>query len=208
MASILGRKIGMTQTFGPDGKMVAVSVIKAGPCKVLSRRTKEKEGYVASVVGFEDIEGSKVKNKPLLGLFKKLGVSPYREIKELRDLDAEPGTELTVTQFTEGDLVSVRGTSKGKGFQGVIKRHGFSGMRGSHGADFKRAMGSAGMHTWPARVLKGKKMPGHDGVDQICVKNIEVLKTVPEENLLLVKGAVPGAKNGLLRIEKIGSRKK
>lgn len=208
MAGLIGRKIGMTQAYGEDGKYFPVTVIEAGPCKVLKTRTSDKDGYQAAVLGFEETEGAKIKNRSNLGMFKKLGTSVYKIIREFRSLEAEPGADLTVEQFQPGDKLIVRGRSKGKGFAGGIRRHGFSRGRETHGGKFIRAIGSSGMCEFPGRVFKGRKMPGHLGDKNTMTRPVEVLKIVPEENLLLVKGPLPGAKNGLLRIESFNTGKK
>jgi large subunit ribosomal protein L3 len=207
MAMILGRKIGMTQTFGPEGEFIPVTVIKAGPCKLLELRTPEKHGYSAAVVGFEEVEGARVKDKARLGFFKKLGTSVYRVSKEFRDGAGEVGADLSVGQFNARDVVEICGTSKGHGWTGVIKKWNFATGRESHGGNCQRKMGSSGMHTWPAHVIKGKKMSGRWGSEKITLEYVEVVGIVPEDNLLLVKGPLPGGKHGLLSIRKVGVAK-
>ncbi len=199
MGILLGRKIGMTQAFEEDGAMIPVTVVYAGPCRVLEQKTEEKHGYKASVLGFEEIPGARSR-KPLLGLFKKLQSPVFKFIREFRGTDATAGQDLKVDQFKKGETVSVEGISIGKGWAGVIKKYNFSRGRESHGGNFNRAVGSCGMHTWPARTIPGKKMPGHMGVEKVTLKTVEVVDVIPEENLILLKGPVPGADQALLKI--------
>ena len=208
MSFILGRKVGMTQAFADDGRLVPVSIIEAGPCKVLSKREVEKNGYSAALVGFEEIEGSKIKRKSELGLFKKLATSCYKVIRECRDLDADVGTDLTVDQFKPGEKIVVTGFSKGKGWAGVIKLWNFSRGRESHGGKFSRHPGSIGNCTEPARVIKGRKMAGQWGNEKITLRSVEVVQALPEDGLLLVKGPLPGSREGLLSIRGLGEQKK
>ncbi|WAM32423.1 50S ribosomal protein L3 [Caldicellulosiruptor naganoensis] len=199
---ILGKKIGMTQVFDETGKVIPVTVIEAGPCVVVQKKTVEKDGYSAIQVGFEDIKGSKL-NKPLRGHFAKHGVKPKRYLRELRLKDAdkyEVGQEIRVDIFSPGERVDVTGISKAKGFQGVIKRHGQQRGPMSHGSMYHRRVGSMGSNTFPARTFPGKKMPGRMGGKRVTVLNLQVVKVDPERNLLLVKGSVPGNKNSLLII--------
>ena len=203
---ILGRKIGMTQVFDESGEAVPVTVIEAGPCSVVQIKTAEQDGYNAVQVGFFDRKDGKF-NKPELGHFKKANVQPKRYLKELSvdsfDDDVSVGSVIDSSTFSEGDLVDVTGQSKGKGFAGVVKRWGFAGGRKSHGGEQDhRRPGSIGQSAQPSRVFKGQKMPGRMGNKQATVQNLEVIKTDPERNLLLVKGAVPGSRNGLLVIRK------
>lgn len=207
MAGIIGRKIGMTQTFDAEGGTVPVTVIQAGPCKVLASRTDEKNGYGGSVLGFEEIEGSKVKNKSLLGAFKKWGTPCYRVIREFRGFTPEAGSDVNVAQFNPGDLLMLEGVSKGHGWTSVIKKWNFRTGRESHGGNCQRKMGSSGMHTWPAHVVKGKKMSGHWGCESVTLRSVEVVKVVAEENLLMVKGPVPGGRLALIKALKIGTKK-
>jgi large subunit ribosomal protein L3 len=202
MKGILGKKIGMTQIF-ENGKLVPVTVIEAGPCFVLQKKTAEKEGYVAIQVGF-DGKSEKNINKPMAGIFKKANVKPLSFLREFK-VDAvdgfELGQEFKVDVLNGVEYVDVTGTTKGKGFQGVMKRYGFDGGPRSHGASlFHRAPGGIGQSTWPGKVMKGKKMPGRMGNDKVTVQNLKVVKVDAENNLLLVKGAVPGAKNSYLVI--------
>lgn len=201
--AILGRKIGMTQIFDENGKVVPVTVIQAGPCPVIQKKTVEKDGYDAIQVGFED-KREKLVNKPMKGQFNKAGVSPKRFIKELRLEDTsayEVGQEINVDAFQPGDKVDVTGTSKGKGFAGVIKRWNFHIGPKSHGSKFHRAPGSQGASSDPSRTFKNRKMPGQMGHVTRTVLNLEVVKTIPEKNLILIKGGVPGPKKGYLVIK-------
>lgn len=202
MAVILGRKVAMTQAFNENGGLQPITIIQAGPCKVIETKTDEKNGYSSAVVGFDQIEGSKLKNKSLLGKFKKLGVPVFKVIREFRNFTAEQGSDLTVEQFQKGDKLVVSGRSKGKGFQNAIKRYNFSRGRETHGGNFNRAIGGTGMCEFPGRVFKGKKMPGHMGDRNLTQKSVTVVDVIPEENLLLVRGPVMGGKNGLLTIRK------
>ncbi len=201
--SILGRKIGMSQVFDEEGKAVPVTVIEAGPCYVVQKKTMERDGYTALQVGFEDVRGEKL-NKPLRGHYKKNDVNPLRLLKEIRlsesELDEyEVGQEIKVDIFSPGECVDVQGVSKGKGFAGGIKRHGFHRGPMKHGSKYHRRPGSLGAKG-PARVFKGRKLPGRYGGDKVTVQNLQVVKVVPDHNLLLVRGAVPGPRRGLLFI--------
>lgn len=200
---ILGKKIGMTRVYAEDGTAVGVTVLKAGPCYVTQRKTVEKEGYNAIQVGFDTKKDSRV-NKPLAGHFKSAGKGAFYHLQEFRvdnPGDYELGQEINVNDmFKVGDIVDVTGTAKGKGFQGVMKRHNFSGGPGGHGSGFHRAPGSIGMCAWPARVVKGKKLPGRMGGQTVTKKNVKIVDIRVEDNALLVKGAIPGAKQGLLHI--------
>jgi large subunit ribosomal protein L3 len=200
---ILGKKIGMTQIFDDNGKVLPVTVVKAGPCHVLQIKSQEKDGYKSICVGFEDIRESLV-NKPVSGLYKKADVKVKRYIRELRLDDAdkfEVGQELKLDEvFKAGETIDVSGTSKGKGFQGVIKRHGQSRGRMTHGSHFHRSPGAMSGCSDPSRVFKGKKLPGHMGHEKITVQNLNIVRIDKENNLMLIKGAVPGPKGGLLVI--------
>jgi len=202
---MIGKKIGMTQVFREDGRVVPVTVIRAGPCTVTQVRTVATDGYEAAQLGFEE---AKRLNKPLRGHLKGTGFSRYlREfpVEEVESL--QPGQQITVEMFQPGDRVDVVGTSKGKGFQGVMKRHGFRGGPRTHGqSDRARAPGSIGGGTTPGRVYKGKPMAGHMGNVRNTVKNLEVVQVDAERNLMLVKGGVPGAPRGLLLIQKTKQR--
>jgi len=209
MKMIIGRKVGMTQIF-KDNKAIPVTVIKAGPCVIVQKKTVETDGYNALQLGFEEIPEKKV-NKPLLGHFKKFGVKPFRILKEFRvdNVDEfEIGQEITVSMFKEGDIVDVTGWSKGRGFAGAMKRWGFRGGPRSHGSKFHRQLGSVGQHTEPAKIWKGKKMPGRYGNERVTIRNLEVVEVDAENNLLVVKGGVPGARGGLLLIRSAKAPKK
>ncbi|KUK36128.1 MAG: large subunit ribosomal protein [Thermacetogenium sp.] len=201
---ILGRKVGMSQVFDEEGKAVPVTVIEAGPCYVVQKKTPERDGYAALQLGFEEVEANKL-NRPLRGHFAKNGVRPLRFLKEIRlDSDAvdsyEVGQEVKVDIFNPGDYVDVQGVTKGKGFAGGIKRHGFHRGPMKHGSKYHRRPGSLGAKG-PARVFKGRKLPGRAGGEMRTVKNLKVVKVDPEHNLLLVRGAVPGPRMGLLLIK-------
>lgn len=203
---LIGRKIGMTQIFKDDGEVVPVTVLYVGPCKVLSFRTREKNGYEAVQLGFEPVKLEKL-NKPQQGYFKKLNLDVgYRVIREVpvdSFEDIKEGDEIKVDLFKQGERVDVTGTSKGRGFQGVMKRFGFSGGPDSHGSSlFHRRPGSIGSNTDPGRVIKGKRMPGRMGGETVTVKNLEVVDVDVERNLLYLKGAVPGARNSLVIVRK------
>ncbi len=200
--AILGRKLGMTQVWSDDDRLIPVTVIEAGPCVVAQVKTIERDGYRAAQLGFGDIRESKV-NKPMAGHFKKAGVAPKRFLAEVPLDEGEElkvGDEVTVEGIEPGMRVHITGTSKGKGFQGVMKRHNFRGGPGGHGSHFHREPGSIGMCATPSRVLRGSRMAGHMGSETVTVRNLEVVRVDVEQNLLLVKGAVPGGKNGLLTI--------
>jgi large subunit ribosomal protein L3 len=203
MKAILGRKVGMTHIFDNEGRVVPVTVIEAGPCWVVQVRTEEKDGYKAVQLGFQQIKKEKNVSKPILGVFKKAGIPPCRVLKEFKMTGFNVGDKVTVEIFLKGDVVNVSGISKGKGFQGVMKRHNFKGGPDSHGSMFNRAPGSIGSSSFPSRVWKGKRMAGHMGNRRVTVKNIKVVDVIPEQNLLLVKGAVPGGENGILEIWKV-----
>lgn len=203
-STILGRKLGMTQVWSDDDRMIPVTVIEAGPCVVTQVKTEKTDGYEAIQIGFGDIKEKKV-NKPMGGHFAKQGVEPRRTLAEVRVDDASEhknGEEITVGIFEDVKSVDVTGTSKGKGFAGVMKRHNFGGGRASHGSHFHRSGGSIGQAATPARVFPGRKMAGQMGDERVTVKNLEVVRIDAERNLLLVKGAVPGAKGALLTIRK------
>lgn len=198
--AILGKKIGMTQIFTEDGVLIPVSVIQAGPCPVVQKKTEEVDGYTAVQVGFED-KKEKRANKPEKGHFGKAGVPVKKHLKEFKlDNAAElnVGDALTVEQFVDGDVVDVTGTSKGHGFAGSIKRWGTHRGPMTHGSHYHRGPGSLGACSDPSRVFKGKKMPGHYGVDKVTIQNLDLVKIDTERNLLLVKGSIPGPKGGLV----------
>lgn len=203
MKGIIGKKVGMTSVFD-GGKLVAVSVIEAGPCVITQIKTEDTDGYYATQVAFDE---RKEKNTPkaLQGHFKKAGTTPKRKLHEFRDYDfgKQVGDSVTVTVFEEGDLVNVIGTSKGKGFQGVVKRHGFSGVgMGSHGQhDRMRAPGSLGASSDPSHVFKGMRMAGRMGGNRVETLNLKVVKVLPESNIVLIKGSIPGAIGSYVIIE-------
>jgi large subunit ribosomal protein L3 len=198
MKNILGRKVGMTSVFTADGRSVPVTVIAAGPCTVVERRTKEKHGYEAVALGFESVKRNRL-TRALTGHFKKQGVEAARVVREFRTGlgDAAVGDSVTVAGFEPGDRVDVVGVSKGHGFSGGIKRHNFSGGGASHGSMIHRQPASNG-DTNAGRTTKGSRRPGHFGVDRTTLQNLEVVRADSERNLLLVRGAVPGAKNSLV----------
>ena len=204
MKAILGRKVGMTSVYDSRGNKVGCTVIEAGPCTVTQVKTEETDGYNAVQIGFGD---KKEKNTPnaMKGHFKKANTEPLRKLIEVRDFDFEKnlGDQLTADIFEEGEIVAVVGISKGKGFQGVVKRHGFHGVGdATHGQHNRgRAPGSIGMASTPSRVLKGQKMGGRMGTDRVKVKNLEIIKVIPEENLIVVSGSIPGHKNSFVIIE-------
>jgi large subunit ribosomal protein L3 len=200
---ILGAKLGMTQIFDENARAVPVTVIQAGPCTVTQVKSPERDGYAAVQLAFGDIKPKRV-TKPRAGHFAKAGVEPRRHLVELRTADAADytlGQTLTAEVFAAGDRLDVVGVSKGKGFAGVMKRHGFKGLGASHGTERKhRSPGSVGACATPSRIFKGMRMAGHMGHQRVTVLNLEVVKVDPERNLLLVKGAVPGPKRGLVML--------
>jgi large subunit ribosomal protein L3 len=200
---ILGKKVGMTRVYDEVGQAVPVTVIEAGPCKILQVKTKAADGYSAIQVGFGEKKASRV-NQAMAGHLKKSNSDGYYFIREFRtdsDSTYEVGQAVTLSDVIKiGEKVDVQGTSKGRGFQGVIKRHGFGGGGSGHGSMFHRAPGSIGCSAYPARVVKGKKMPGRMGNDTVLRKNVIVVDVRAEENVVLLKGPLPGAKNGLLKI--------
>jgi len=200
---ILGKKVGMTRVYDEVGQAVPVTVIEAGPCKVLQVKTETNDGYSAIQVGFGNKKASRI-NKAIAGHLKKSGSEGYSFIREFRvsdDTAYEVGQEISLDDVMKaGDKVEVQGISKGRGFQGVIKRHGFGGGGSGHGSMFHRAPGSIGCSAYPSRVMKGKKMPGRMGNDTVLRKNVIVVDVRSEENVVLLKGPLPGAKNGLLKI--------
>lgn len=200
MTSIVGKKLGMTQIFGDGGRVIPVTVIEAHPGCVVEVKTVQKHGYEAIKVGFFEAAKEKRLNKPSLGVFKKAGTKPYKLLREFRVGGLKVGEMVTAEGFAKGDTVSARGISKGKGFQGVMKRCNFKGGPGSHGSMFNRAPGSIGASSYPSRVWKNQGMPGHMGSEAVTVKNLKVVEV--RENLILIKGAVPGAKNAIIEITK------
>ncbi|MCM5661727.1 50S ribosomal protein L3 [Galbibacter mesophilus] len=205
MSGLIGKKIGMTSIFDENGKNIPCTVIEAGPCVVTQVRTTEVDGYEALQLGFDD-KAEKRASKAELGHAKKAGVSPKKKVVEFKDFKSEHklGDTLTVEQFVEGEFIDVTGTSKGKGFQGVVKRHGFGGVgQSTHGQHNRlRAPGSIGAASYPSRVFKGMRMAGQMGAEKVTVQNLRVLKVVPEKNLLVVKGCVPGHKNAYVIVQK------
>lgn len=202
MTAILGKKLGMTQLFSSDGRLVPVTVIEAGPCCVVQVKTVERDGYPAVQVGF--IEETKIKKqtKPRAGVFKKAGVKVYRILKEFSIDGPKAGDFIRVDSFSKGDVVQVAGVSKGKGFQGVMKRHRFKGGPDTHGSMFNRAPGSIGASSFPSRVWRGQRMAGHMGNRRVTVRNLEVFDVKPEQNIMLIKGAIPGAPETIIEIWK------
>lgn len=205
MSGLLGKKIGMTSMFDASGRYVACTVLQAGPCVVTQVKTKEKDGYNAIQLGFGD-KKEKHTSSAEQGHFRKANVKPQRRVAEFKDFEEEknPGDTITLDIFTEGEYVDVIGTSKGKGFQGVVKRHHFSGVGSqSHGQhDRLRAPGSLGASSFPSRVLKGMRMAGRMGGGRVKARNLQVLKLIKEKNLLVVKGSVPGANGSIVMIQK------
>ncbi|MBP3786011.1 MAG: 50S ribosomal protein L3 [Bacteroidaceae bacterium] len=205
MPGLLGRKIGMISVFSADGKNVPCTVIEAGPCVVTQVKSVEKDGYEAVQLGFAEIKEKNV-SAPLMGHFKKAGVSPKRHLAEFKNFDQELnlGDTVTVDLFADAQYVDVIGTSKGKGFQGVVKRHGFGGVgQATHGQDDRlRKPGSIGACSYPAKVFKGLRMGGQMGNERVTTQNLRVLKVIPEKNLLLIKGSVAGCKGSIVLIEK------
>lgn len=205
MSGLIGRKIGMTSLFDENGKNIPCTVIEAGPCVVTQVRTLEVDGYKALQLGFDD-KTAKSSNKALDGHFKKAGTIAKKKVIEFQEFEEQHklGDQLTVELFSEGEFVDISATSKGKGFQGVVKRHGFAGVgQATHGQHNRlRAPGSVGAASYPARVFKGMRMAGRMGGNKVTVQNLRVLKVVPEKNILVVKGCVPGHKNAYVIIQK------
>lgn len=206
MSAILGRKLGMTSIFTEDGNFIPCTVIEAGPCPVVQIKTKERDGYEAVQIGYEPIAERKV-NRPRAGHFAKHDVEATRHLKEFRQLvdKVKSGDIVTVESFSEGDKIKVSATSKGKGFQGVVRRHHFGGVgMATHGqSDRPRAPGSIGSSSYPSRVFKGMRMAGRMGGTRISIRNLTILRVMPEQNLILVKGSIPGAMNSVVEIVKL-----
>ncbi len=203
MKTILGKKMGMTQIFTETGAVVPVTVVEAGPVTVTQVKTVETDGYNAVQVGFEDAKPQRV-NKPMMGHFEKAGVTPKKHLAEFRVEDGEKyevGQQITVADFEEGKKMDVTGTSKGKGTQGNIKRHGHHRGPMTHGSKHKRLAGALAAGTYPSRVFKGNAGPGRMGHETVTVQNVELVKVIEEKNLMLIKGAVPGNKGGIIRIQ-------
>jgi large subunit ribosomal protein L3 len=200
---LIGKKLGMTQIFAEDGRKIPVTVVEAGPCVVLQKKTTAKDGYNAIQVGFGQKDAAKV-TRPLVGHCKAAGQGVFQYLRELRVDDVDRftvGDQLKADIFASGDIIDVTGTSIGKGFQGVIKRWGFKGGRSSHGSRFHRAPGSIGCSATPSRVFKNKKMPGQLGNKAVTVQKLQVVRVDLADNLILIKGAIPGADNGLVLIK-------
>lgn len=204
MKGILGKKLGMTQIFAEDGSVIPVTVVQAGPCLVVQRKTTDSDGYEAVQIGLVEDKALRHVIKPMKGHFDKAGVAPMRELMEfdVEDADpAKPGDQIMASVFAENDYVDVIGTSKGKGFQGVVKRHGFRGGRTSHGSMFHRAPGSIGSSAFPSRVFPGMRMAGRMGGDRVTVKNLKIVKINEEENLIYLRGAIPGGRNATIALQ-------
>jgi large subunit ribosomal protein L3 len=205
MSGIIGKKVGMTSIFGADGKNIPCTVIEAGPCVVTQVKTLENDGYTAIQLAYDE-KKEKNTSKQLLGHFKKANTTPKRKLVEFKKFGETKslGESICVDLFSEGDYVDVVGTSKGKGFQGVVKRHGFAGVGGqTHGQHNRlRAPGSLGASSWPSRVFKGMRMAGRMGGDRVKIQNLQVLKVFTEQNLLVVSGSIPGAKGSYVILEK------
>jgi len=205
---LIGKKVGMTSLFMPDGSHIPVTVLEVGPCTVTQIKTVATDGYNALQLGFGSKRPSRV-NRPNMGHMKKAGDKLFSELREF-DVDNPEnfnvGQELGIGMFDVGEAVMVTGTSKGRGFQGVVKRHGFHGGKDSHGCKSHRVPGSIGTSAWPSRVTKGKKMPGQYGVDRHTIKNLKIVDIRPEQNLLLIKGAIPGPSSGMVLIKKLKER--
>jgi len=207
ITGLLGKKVGMTQLLDDDGTAVAVTVIHAGPCVVVQRKTKQKDGYDAVQLGFVEFVKPKRVTKPMTGHFKKSNVAPARFVREVGiqgEDGANPGDKVMVDIFNANELVHVVGTSKGRGFAGFVKRHHFRGGRATHGSMFHRAPGSIGSSAYPSRVLKGMRMAGHLGNARVTVQNLRVARVDQDNNLLFVRGAVPGPPGGYVVVEKSG----
>jgi large subunit ribosomal protein L3 len=205
VSGIIGRKVGMTQVYAEDGRAFPVTVIEAGPCVVVQRRSKDKDGYSAVQVGLVETRKVKRITKPMKGHFDKAGLPPCRVLREFRVTDGaevKVGDKLGVDLFTPGDKVDVTGISRGHGFQGVVKRHHFAGGAATHGSMFHRAPGSIGASAFPSRTLKGMRAAGHMGTDRVTVRNIQVVRVDAGNNLLVVRGSVPGAGGSIVVIRK------
>ena len=203
MKTLIGKKVGMTQIFDETGKVIPVTVIEAGPCVIAQVKSVETDGYNAIQLGYEDVKETKL-NKPERGHFAKANIAAKKHLREFR-LDSVEGltvgSELTVNVFAEGDRLDIQGTSKGKGFQGVIKRHGQSRGPMGHGSMYHRRPGSMGPTSTPGRVFKGKKLPGHMGRVTVTIQNLDVVKVDTDKNVVLVKGSVPGPKGAILKLK-------
>jgi large subunit ribosomal protein L3 len=211
VTGLIGKKVGMTQMFDADGTVHPATVLKAGPCVVAQVKTAQSDGYEAVQLGLVDGKPTK-ENKAMQGHFKKAGVPPTRVRREVKVKEGgeapKPGDQVNVSIFADGERVDVIGTSRGKGFQGVVKRHHFAGGRATHGSMFHRAPGSIGASSYPSRVVKGMRMGGHMGADRVTVRNVKVLRVDAENNLLMIEGAVPGGPNSVVVIRKAVAVKK
>jgi len=211
LKAIIGQKVGMTQIYDHHGMLTPVTVVQAGPCPVLQVMTKERHGYEAIQVGFGDVKESSL-NKPELGIFKKISATPMRWIREIRTDKAssfQVGQTLKVDAFVMGDYVDVTGNSKGKGFAGAVKRHNFGGGPSTHGqSDRQRAPGSSGSNTYPGRVFKGKLFPGHLGAERVTTQHLEIIEVIPDKDLLLIRGAIPGPIQSLVFVKQTVKRVK
>ena len=211
VTGLIGKKVGMTQLFDPDGTVHPATVLKAGPCVVAQVKTAHGDGYEAVQIGLVEVRPRK-ENKATQGHFKKAGVPPTRVVREVKQAagsePVKPGDQVNVSIFADGERVDVVGTSRGKGFQGVVKRHHFAGGRATHGSMFHRAPGSIGASSYPSRVVKGMRMGGHMGADRVTVRNLKVLRVDAENNLLLLEGSVPGGPNSILLVRKAVAAKK
>jgi large subunit ribosomal protein L3 len=209
MKGLIGKKLGMTSVYDESGTAVPVTVIEAGPCVVVQQKNNDKDGYSAVQLGYEDQKEQRM-NKPALGHLKKAGVSAKRILREIRvdgSIEVAVGDEITAGAFEDVTYVDIIATGKGRGFQGVVKRYNFGGGRASHGGGWIRRTGSIGMCEFPGRVFKGKKMPGQMGDKRVTTQNLRIVQVRPEENLILVKGSVPGAKGGIVVIKEALKRK-
>lgn len=208
VTGLVGRKVGMTQLFLEDGRVIPVTVIEAGPCRVLDVKTPERDGYAAVQLAFEEATEDRF-NRPTLGRFKKANVPPARHLREFAYVGEPPlvGSVIDAAIFEPGQRIDVTGTSIGKGFAGCMKRHHFRGGPATHGSMFHREPGSIGSSSWPSRVWKNKKLPGHMGAERVTIKRLEVVRVEADQHLLFVHGAVPGSKNGLVVIRKDGAPK-
>ena len=202
---ILGKKLGMTQVFAADGRRIPVTVVEAGPCTVVQKKTESTDGYNALQLGFAAKKSHRT-SKPMMGHFKQADQGAFAHLREVAAENIDDytvGDQVTCdVLLKEGDIVDVTGTSKGKGFQGVIKRWGFAGGRASHGSKFHRGPGAIGQSAWPAKVFKGKKMPGQMGNERVTLQNLEVVEVRPDQNLVLIKGAIPGPNQSIVLIRK------
>jgi large subunit ribosomal protein L3 len=202
MAGIIGKKLGMTQVFAQNGNMVTVTLIEAGPCCVIQVKTVERDGYSSIKLGFIEERKAKKINKPMKGVFEKANQKSYRILKEFKMGGVKVGDMVTVDNFAPGEKVKVSGISKGKGFQGVMKRHNYAGGPSGHGSMFNRAPGSIGASSFPSRVWKNKGMPGHMGLERVTVSNLTIYDVKPEQNLIIIKGAVPGPNGNIVEIRR------